>query len=199
MYLCNTSITLKTSVDFYWQQISKSNTKSFAKGSKAATIEVTRTQRPQFSSYFKRIKFGIIALTFITSGSTCLNVNQLRSSSGWAPKHSSFVRQLCLQSTGNVWKMVWPVSKSRKKSIQLSKKLLFLDHKRVLLGTIQSLNNSNKLSMMNRLSWTIKFRSKHFGIPSLVRKVFNTHCCSISQIAQPLFTDTMKQHPITLV
>ena len=96
MCLCNTSITLKTSVDFYWQQISKSNTKSFAKGSKAATIEVTRTQRPHFSSYFKRIKFEIIALTFTTSGSTCLNVNPLRSSSEWVPKHSSFVHRLCL-------------------------------------------------------------------------------------------------------
>lgn len=152
MYLYNTSITLKTFVDFYWQQILMNNTKSFAKDSKAATIEVIRTQRPHFSSYFKRIKFVIIALIFITSGSTCLNVNPLQNLSAWESNLSYTALQLCFQNTNNVWTMAWPASKSLKKSIQPRKKGLFLDHKRVLIGTIRSLNNFNKLSTMNRLS-----------------------------------------------
>lgn len=78
--LCNTSITLKTSVDFYWQQILVNNIKRFVKIFKTATTEVIKTQRPRFSLYFKRIKSEIIALTFTTSGSTCLNVNLLRNS-----------------------------------------------------------------------------------------------------------------------
>ena len=79
MCLCNTSITLKTYVDFYWQQILPNNTKISVKNSKAATIEVIKTQRPLFSLYFKIIKSEITALIFTTSGSTCLNVNLLQS------------------------------------------------------------------------------------------------------------------------
>lgn len=70
MCLCNISITLKTFVAFYWQQSLNSNIKSFPKDSKIVTTEVIRTQKLRFSSYFKRIKFEIIVLTFTTSGLT---------------------------------------------------------------------------------------------------------------------------------
>ena len=68
--LYSISIILKTFAAFYWQQSLNSNTKSFLQDSKIATTEVIRTQKLRFSSYFKRIKFEITVLTFITSGLT---------------------------------------------------------------------------------------------------------------------------------